>query len=292
MITIAMDPIIMRLGSIALTWHGLLAALGVAVGFVIALREAQRLGFKADEVYTAAILAIPAGFIGARLFHVADNLDVYTANPALLFSFQDAGMAIYGAFVGGLVAILGYVLYKRYSVWAALDTTALAILVGDAVGRLGCLANGDSYGQPTTWPWGFIYTNPGSFVPRDWLGVPTHPFPLYEGLLCLATAAVLYFLRPRLKIAGILFLLSMGGYALGRFFTSLVRDNLIILRVAKTETLDIGLNEAQVISVLALLVIVPLVIFLWRRGARPAPESPAEVPAASESPAEETEEQA
>jgi phosphatidylglycerol:prolipoprotein diacylglycerol transferase len=291
-----MDPIIMRLGSIALTWHGVLAALGVAVGFVIVLREAQRLGFKADEVYTAAILAIPAGFIGARLFHVADNLDVYTANPALLFSFQEAGMAIYGAFVGGLVAILGYVLYKRYSVWAALDTTALAILVGDAVGRLGCLANGDSYGQPTTLPWGFIYTNPGSFVPRDWLGVPTHPFPLYEILLCLATAAAIYFLRPRIKVAGILFLLSMGGYALGRFFTSLVRDNLIILRVAKTDTLDIGLNEAQVISVLALLVIVPLAVYLWRRSTRPAaaaaPENLAAVPAAPESPAEETEEQA
>jgi phosphatidylglycerol:prolipoprotein diacylglycerol transferase len=268
LITISVDPIITRLGPIALTWHGLLAALGVAVGFVVILREAQRLGFKADDVYTAAILAIPAGFIGARLVHVADNLAIYQANPMLLLSFQEAGMAIYGAFIGGLVAILAYIWYKHYSVWQSLDAAALGILVGDAVGRLACTVNGDSYGKPTDLPWGFIYTNPGSFVPREWLGVPTHPFPVYEILWCLALAVLLYFLRTRIKAKGLLFLLALGGYALGRFFISFCRDNLIILPIVKTGSMDIGLNEAQVISVLFLVVAVPLGIYLWRRGPR------------------------
>jgi len=268
LITISIDPILMHLGPIALTWHGVLAALGVAVGFAIVLWETNRLGFKADEVYTAAILAIPAGFIGARLFHVADNLELYMAHPMLLLSFQEAGLALYGAFVGGLVAILAYVWYKRYSVWQALDATALAVLVGDAVGRLACTVNGDAYGIPTDLPWGFIYTHPASFVPPQWRGVPTHPFPVYEMIWCLGVAAVLYFLRTRIQVKGILFLLSLGGYALGRLFTSFVRDNLIILYVAKTDTIDIGLNEAQLISVIVLLVAVPLGVYLWRRGLR------------------------
>jgi len=268
LITISIDPVITRLGPVALTWHGVLAALGAAVGFVVILWESQRLGFKSDEVYTAAILAIPAGFIGARLFHVADNLETYMAYPALLFSFQEAGLALYGAFIGGLVTILAYVWYKKYSVWQALDATAVAILVGDAVGRLACTVNGDAYGIPTDLPWGFIYTHPDSFVPTQWRGIPTHPFPVYEMIWCLALAAILYYLRTRIPVKGILFLLSLGGYALGRFFTSFIRDNLIILHLVKTDTVDIGLNEAQIISVIILAVAVPVGVYLWRRGSR------------------------
>lgn len=261
----------MQLGSLVLTWHGVLAALGVAVGFAVALWEAQRLGLKADDVYTAAIIAIPAGFVGARLFHVADNLDLYMRHPMLLLSFQEAGMALYGAFIGGLVAILGYVWYKRYSVWQALDATALAILIGDAVGRLACTINGDAYGIPTDLPWGFIYTHPGSFVPAEWRGIPTHPFPVYEIIWCLLVAALVYTLRSRLTVRGLLFLVSLGGYALGRLFISFFRDNLIILHLVKTDAVDIGLNEAQLISVIVLVVVVPVGIYLWRRGARYGP---------------------
>ena len=277
MITISIDPILMQLGPVALTWHGLLAALGVAVGFAVVLWEANRLGIQADDVYTAAIIAIPVGFIGARLFHVADNLELYIAHPMLLLSFQEAGMAIYGAFIGGLVAILAYVWYKKYSVWQALDATALATLVGDAVGRLACTVNGDAYGMPTDLPWGFIYTHPGSFLPPEWKGIPTHPFPVYEMIWCLLVAAILFPLRTRIQVKGILFVLSLGGYALGRFFTSFVRDNLIILPLVKTDTLDIGLNEAQVISVIILVVVVPLGIYLWRRGPRYGADAPAPV---------------
>ncbi|MBU0491291.1 MAG: prolipoprotein diacylglyceryl transferase [Chloroflexi bacterium] len=268
MITISIDPILMHLGSIALTWHGILAALGVAVGFAVALWEAKRLGISSDDVYTAAILAIPAGFIGARLFHVADNLELYLANPMLLLSFQEAGMALYGAFLGGLVAILAYVWYKKYSVWQAVDAAALGILVGDAVGRLACTVNGDAYGIPTDLPWGFIYTHPGSFVPPAWRGIPTHPYPVYEIILCLLLAAVLFFLRTRIQVKGLLFLLAMGGFAFVRFFISFVRDNLIIVQVVKTDTIDIGLNEAQLISMLIVVVLVPLGLYLWRRGPR------------------------
>lgn len=280
MITIAIDPILMQLGPLVLTWHGVLAALGVAVGFAVVLWEAPKLGLPADDVYTAAIIAIPAGFVGARLFHVADNLELYMEHPMLLLSFQEAGMALYGAFVGGLVAILGYVWYKRYSVWQALDATALAILVGDAVGRLACTVNGDAYGIPTDLPWGFIYTHPGSFVPAEWQGIPTHPFPVYEIIWCLLVAALVYYLRPRVAVRGFLFLISLGGYALGRLFISFVRDNLIILHLVKTDAVDIGLNEAQLISVIILVVVVPLGIYLWRRGTRYAP--PAEPSEADE----------
>lgn len=277
MITISIDPNLMQIGPLVLTWHGVLAALGVAVGFAVVLWEANRLGINTDDVYTAAIITIPVGFIGARLFHVADNLELYMAHPALLLSFQEAGMALYGAFVGGLVAILAYVWYKKYSVWQALDATALAILVGDAVGRLACTVNGDAYGIPTDLPWGFVYTHPASFVPPEWQGIPTHPFPVYEMIWCLLVAALIYFLRTRIKVRGILFLLSLGGYALGRFFTSFVRDNLIILPLVKTDTIDIGLNEAQVISVIVLVVAVPLGIYLWRRSPRYDVDAPAPV---------------
>ena len=72
-----------------------------------------------------------------------------------------------------------------------LDCLALAIPVGQIIGRCANIINGDTWGSPTHLPWGFVYTNPNALLPANLLGVPTHPTPVYEQLWLVIMLAIL-----------------------------------------------------------------------------------------------------
>jgi phosphatidylglycerol:prolipoprotein diacylglycerol transferase len=136
------------------------------------------------------------------------------------------------------------------------------MLVAQMVGRIGCFINGDAYGKPTTLPWGLVYTNEGAFIPRDWIRdrVATHPAPVYEILWDLLVLAVIWQLRRRIKPGGALFVLYLMLYSLGRFFISYLRMDPIVV---------LGLQQAQIISLLVLVIGAFLLAYLYRRE-RPA----------------------
>lgn len=109
-------------------------------------------------------------------------------------------------------------------------------------------------GQPTTGPVGFAYSSPNAMVPQ--LGVYYTPTPVYELLMNLAIFALLWRLRTRSLPDGVLFLVYLVTYAAGRF---------LITFWSSYQTLVFGLNQAQVVSLGALIVGLPLLIFLLRQ---------------------------
>ncbi|MFC2058199.1 prolipoprotein diacylglyceryl transferase, partial [Chloroflexota bacterium] len=139
-----------------------------------------------------------------------------------------------------------------------------------AIGRIGCLLNGDAYGTPTSLPWGLVYTNPHAAATTI-LGEPArHPFPVYEIIWDLIIFAVLMRLRKRFKKDWMLFLLYAPMYSIERFLLSFLRGD---------EAAVLGpLHQSQVISLIIMAVTIPLFIILARR---PNPV-PAEVVTASE----------
>jgi phosphatidylglycerol:prolipoprotein diacylglycerol transferase len=179
------------------------------------------------------------GLIGARLFHVLDHLDHYGANPLETVLFWQGGMAAYGGFVGGIVAGVIYSMRHGLSVWRVLDAAAPAMIVGQIIGRCGCLANGDAWGAPTDCSCGVVYTHPRAALPTDLIGVPTHPYPLYEMVALLAMMLLLRQYEHRLGSQGRLFLLTVIGYAAARFVLTTVRQEPTVL---------LGFQEAQVPS--------------------------------------------
>lgn len=254
MFTIAIDPVLLRIGHLEVRWYGVMIALGVVAGLFIALREAKRKGIATDYIYDAATWAIIVGFLGARVFHILDFWDYYSQNPGEILSLRFSGLAIYGALVGGLVAVAAYSLWNKASFWKLADVAAPALPLGQALGRIGCLINGCNYGTRTTLPWGVVWTSPYSMAPIN--DVPRHPAQAYELLWTLVVFAVVWSMRKRFQTDGVLFLLYLAIYSAGRVFISFLREDTIAL---------FGLRQAQVIGLAVVVIALPLACYLTRR---------------------------
>ncbi len=252
-IVIDIDPMIVHLGPLMISWYSLFFVLAIVAGVWLAQREARRKGLDMERVQSLAVWAVIGGLVGARLFHVADRWELYAYHPLRILNIWEGGLAVYGGLIGGVVTGLAYALRHGPSVWRLADAAAPGMILGQAIGRLACIPNGDALGAPTSVPWAFVYTNPMSMAPRELLGVPLHPYPVYELLFNLAVLALLWRLRSVLKTDGLLFLTYAGVYAAGRF-------GLTYFRVEKEWFW--GLQEAQVISLVVLAVALP---FLFQR---------------------------
>jgi phosphatidylglycerol:prolipoprotein diacylglycerol transferase len=238
---IGFDPVIVRLGPLALAWHGIFSALAVAVAVWLGASRARRRGVTGDKLSTLVVWALVGGVIGARLFHVLDHLRYYADNPFEIPAIWSGGIAVYGGFLGGVAG--GILAARRLGlpVWTLLDAAAPAMLVGQAIGRLGCLANGDAWGGPCSCATCVCvrYTHPDALLPARLRGVPTHPYPLYEIAAELVLLLALWALRRKLRAPGALFLSVVAGYGVIRFFLSYFRQEPEVLW---------GLQEAQVIA--------------------------------------------
>lgn len=255
-ITISADPVLAHLGPLALRWYSLAILAGIAVAIAVATREVRRKGLAPDLIFSLAGWAVVGGIVGARLFHVVDRFDDYRRHPANILAIQQGGLAIFGAVLGGALAT--WLFARRHGVSFAVlaDSIAPGLVLGQAIGRIGCVFNGDAWGAPADVPWAFVYTNPHAFIPRDLLGVPTHPYPLYDIVLNLAIFALLWRLRARPWPAGTLFLTYLAVYAVGRFALTFVRQERVWFW---------GLQEAQVIALLTLAAVTLLLTWLARR---------------------------
>ncbi len=257
MITINIDPVLLRIGHFAIRWYGVMIALGVLAALQVALSEARRKGIPEDHIYSGSAWAILGGLLGARLFHVVDNWSYYATRPGEILTLQQSGLAVYGAIFGGVIAVLVFAIWRRLSFWRLADTAAFGVPLGQAIGRVGCLINGCNYGLPTTLPWGVVWTSPEAMVPAT--GVAYHPAQAYDLLWALAVFGLLWGLRARFRVDGQAFLAYIALYSAGRFWISFLReDNLVLL----------GLRQAQAIALLSLVVAVPLIIWLNRRRMR------------------------
>lgn len=237
-IVVAVDPVIFRYSSIAIRWYGVAIAVGIALGIWVALREARRLGLDEDAVYNTALWGVVGGLLGARLFHVLDRIDFYIQNPATVLSIQQGGLAVWGGVIGGVAAGALYCRWAKLPLARVADVAAPGLLIGQIVGRVGSIVNGDAYGAPADLPWSFIYVHPDALIPD--LGEPTHPYPLYEIAWNLAVLGIIWRLRRQERPDGTVFLVYLLLYSLGRFLLTFVRQETILL---------FGLQQAQLLAV-------------------------------------------
>jgi phosphatidylglycerol---prolipoprotein diacylglyceryl transferase len=253
-IFINVDPTIVRLGHFSLRWYGLFIGLAIVAAFLVALREARRKGVAEDDVYGLGIWAVLGGILGARLLHVIDRWPDYAQDPTAILAIQNGGLAIYGAILGGVAAGAIYARRHGLSIGRMADLAAPAIVLGQAIGRIGCLINGDALGAPTNLPWGVVYLNPEAMAPN--LGVAYHPTPAYEMIGDVLIFALLWRLRRRVKTEGVLFLVYLALYSTLKFAATLVRQEVVWLG---------GLQEAQLVSMAGGLVAVAVLIYLSRK---------------------------
>ena len=273
-ISIGINPNLINTGSIILSWHGVFTFIAVATAVFLVVRWGTREGLVADVLYSAAMWAIIGGVIGARVLHVIDFWDeVYQHDFIRVFQVWQGGIAIFGAIAGGFVGGSLYLLIRNSNWFLALwrpfspvfgqpqkadlpkighlaDITAPALLLAMAIGRIGDIINGEHFAEVTRLPWGIVYTHPDS----PGFGRPaTHPAVAYELLFDLILLAALWPLRKRLRPNGMFFALYAATYSIGRFFLSFLREEFNVYFG--------GLNEAQVVALIVIVITVPLLIW-------------------------------
>lgn len=255
-IEIGLDPVIFEVAGLEFRWYSLAIMVGIFIGVWFSGREFRRKKLDETNFGNIAIIGVASGILGARLFHVMDRLDHYMNNPTQILNFQSGGLAIYGAVVGGFLGVVVACKIYKVPVLPAIDAVAPGLLLAQAVGRFGCIVNGDAWGAQTDAWFAFIYTNPDSFIPNRLLNVPTHPYPVYDMLMNFAIFGVIMVLRTRGLPNGALFALFVLLYATGRFFISFVREERVWFW---------GLQEAQVISIIGVVIAGLALVYLLRQ---------------------------
>ena len=253
MIHIGIDPNIFQAGNFVLTWHGFFAFVAVVISVLLCGRWAQHQdGVDADMVYSTAIWAIIGGILGARIFHVVDRWDIYSANPAEVLAIWSGGIALFGSIIGGLLTGAIYAKIQGYPIGKLADLAAPAILVGQTVGRIGDIINGEHIAKVTELPWGFVYSHPDSLSYQVHRTLASHPVIMYEMIWNVIVLAVVWRMRGRIQPDGMLFTLYLSLYAFGRFFISFLREDKVWIA---------GLQEAHLIAIAVILVAIPLLVF-------------------------------
>jgi phosphatidylglycerol:prolipoprotein diacylglycerol transferase len=246
-------------------WYGVLIAAGALIGLSLATRDATRRGLDADALASAALAAILVGFLGARLYYVAFNWDLYSGRPWDIPQIWKGGLAIHGGLLFGVVAGTVYMKWwRRLPVLPYFDVAAPPLVLAQAIGRWGNFFNSEAYGRPTDLPWR-LYIPPERRMPGFERYDFFHPTFLYESLWDLGVFLLLWFvLRRRLEHRpGALFFCYLGLYSVGRFFIEGLRLDSLMAG---------GLRAAQVVSLL--LVAVSAAALVWRLRTPPAEPTP------------------
>jgi len=264
LITIDVNPIAFSIGSFSVSWYGLTMFLAVVVLVLWMVWQVRReTRFNLDNVITAAIIAVPSGIVFSRLLHVWDEWEYYSQYPKEILGTQ--GLTIYGAILGAAIGIWVYSKVRHFPFGRFADLAAPGIILAQAIGRVGCLLNGCCYGTETDLPWGICYVYPGTGP----FGIAVHPAQMYEIMFNLAAFGGLWALKNRLKPEGSLFMVYLALYALWRFGIGFMRG--------ENTDFFLGLSQAQVISVVVLLVTLPQIV--WKtRWNRKAPTAVVEAP--------------
>ncbi len=276
-IVIPIDPVL-NIGPLPIHWYGVGYAVAFLVGFWFARRHAVAHGIPEAVTGNIAFWTIVAGLIGARLFYdLQSGALYYVTHPQYILAVWQGGMAFFGAiFVGG--ATLLFLAWRwRLNFWVLFDCGVLFAAIGQPIGRIGNIINGDILGAPSNLPWATEYTNPHSLAPQ--LYVPYQPAAAYEGLLALLILGILLLIRRRGVPAGVLALAYLVMYPLSQFLIFFVRTT--------EPVIGFGLKQAQWTSIGVLVVGVPLAVVAWwltGRGQKPSEPLPATSPASTPAP--------
>ena len=254
MIEIGINPV----AFLNVRWYGIFIALCVAAIVLWMLREVRRgANLSYETVVTAALVGIPSGIVLSRLLHVIDLWGHYSQNPGQIIGAS--GLTAYGAILGAALGVWIYSRFSKLQFGYSADLTAPAIILAQAIGRVGCTINGCCYGLPTSLPWGVVYTHSDSLAYRAsnalLPGMGLHPTQVYELIYNLLVFGVLLKLRGRFKPDGSLFLIYLSLYSLWRVGTDFLRVGTPFL---------FGLHQAQVIGIIVLAIAIPLLAYRTR----------------------------
>jgi phosphatidylglycerol:prolipoprotein diacylglycerol transferase len=251
-----MHPIFLKIGPVEIRYYGIMIALAFIAGTLLGAREARRKGFDPNHVYDMLFYVLVSSIVGARLYYVLfSDLSWFLSHPFEIIAIWKGGLALHGGLIGGFLAGVWYCRKHGVPVLPFADVMTPSLILGQAIGRMGCTLNGCSYGRPTDLPWAVTFEDPDSLAP---LGVPLHPTQMYELSIDLLFFGILWAIRKRTVFEGQLFSIYLMGYGVIRFVIEYFRgDSLLFFGL---------MPVAQAISIGIVITGVFLHLYLTRNG--------------------------
>ena len=270
-IRIGIDPIAIHFGTGGIHWYGVMYVLAFIAGYRWGvLPHMLSRGATREQCEKAVAYTIVTGLIGGRLYYDVQSLDKMHSLVDW-FAVWTGGMAFYGAIVAGLATIAFLAWRWQLPIWTSLDAAVLFAVVGQPIGRIGNVINGDILGSPSTLPWAMAYTNPGAVLQpgfqlcTDVQCTAYQPAAIYEAIGTLIIGAILFTLRRRGARPGVLAVSYVALYAVSQLLVFYFRES--------EPVLAFGLKQAQLTSIVVLAIVVPALVVVRRRF--PPPDAPA-----------------
>lgn len=248
-----MNPIALEFGIFQIHWYSLFLLGALLVGFLFASLEAKRTKIPRDFLFNLTFWIIISGIIGARLYYVLFNWELYASDLLEIFKTWNGGLAIHGGLIAGFITLRLYTKKYKVDTFKISDMLAGPLLIAQSIGRWGNFFNGEAHGAATT------ITHLKSLHIPNWIingmnigGVYYTPSFLYESLWCLMGFLLLLIVKryKYLKIGQLTCLYAMW-YGIGRFF----------IEISRTDSLMFGgFKLAQIVSLL--MVVSALIVFM------------------------------
>ncbi len=213
----------LSLGPLRLRVYGLLIAAGVFAAVWLADRRWRAWGGEPGTIAAIAMWGVPGGLIGARIYHLITDYQLYTDNPLKAFRIWEGGLGIWGGVAGGVLAGGFYIRRHHLNMAGLMDCAAPALPLAQAIGRWGNYFNQELFGRPTKLPWAVridLANRPAHYQAFSTF----HPTFLYESLWDLAVVGLVLAVEKRVRLRpGYLFAVYVALYTFGRFFTEYLR---------------------------------------------------------------------
>ncbi|MCU0849387.1 MAG: prolipoprotein diacylglyceryl transferase [Spirochaetes bacterium] len=247
-----MYPIIFSYKMLTIGGYGIMLGLGFYLGFLLGEREFKLRGKDPELAYKILLAVIPSAIIGAKIFHVFENMEEFLRDPSGMI-FSGAGLSVYGGFIFSFIAAVVVIRINKEDFLEVFDVASPTMAIGYAIGRFGCHVAGDGcYGIPTASFLGIAY--PNGIVPTTGEVFPT---ALFESMLSFIFFAALMQIRKRDLPAGMLFFIYLIMNGMARFMVEFIRIN---------PKAALGLTHAQFIAVLFVITGIIGIVMLRRAG--------------------------
>ncbi len=257
-----------------IAFYGVIIGIGILCGILMAAYIAKKEDTNPDLIWDFAIYAIVCSIIGARIYYVIFEWDVYRNDLLSIFNIRKGGLAIYGAVIAAFITLWIYCRVKKQSFLHIADICVPGLVLGQIIGRWGNFMNRDVFGEYTDnllamrLPVDAVRSSDISeSIARNMVEgtnyIQVHPTFLYEGLWNLALLLLMLLYRRHKKFQGEMWLLYLGGYGLGRAWIEGIRTDTLFI---PHTTIAVSQVLAVVLFVAALAADILIRIWMKRRG--------------------------
>ena len=242
-----MNRVFVTIGPFTIYWYSLLILIAVLVGYQIAIQYSKKINYKTSAIMDMVLYLVIWSIIGARLYYVIFNFEVYQDNLLEIFMIWKGGLAIYGGIIGAMIYIFYYCHKYDLNFVKVLDIYSLSLLLGQAIGRWGNFFNGEAYGGKTTYEALKSMHLPQFIIDGMYIDEAyRQPTFLYESIWCLI--GVIFLMRIRKKHTndvGKQVCFYLIWYGIGRFFIEGLRSDSLYFA---------GFRISQIVSVIMIIV--------------------------------------